>query len=87
MKHMNSQKNQDIISTLSGKVSAPALQELQTLITKHKTEMDTLMTGTSVDKTIMQTKHEAFKTQMEALMTKYPELKTAMPQKGFGNKK
>lgn len=88
MRYLNNpQKDQDIISTLSGKVSAPALQELQTLITKHKAEMDTLMTAMPIDKTAMQTKHEAFKTEMEALMVKYPELKVAMPQKEFRNKK
>ena len=87
MKQMNPLKEKDIISTLSGKVSAPAIQELEALMKKYKAEMDTLMTGSSVDKTAIQAKHDAFKTEMEALMTKYPELKTAMPQKGFGNKR
>ncbi|MBX9809822.1 hypothetical protein K2X92_05520 [Candidatus Gracilibacteria bacterium] len=83
MFHMNSPKGENLINTLSGKISAPALQELETLMKKHKTEMDTLMAkGTPVDKTAMEAQHALFKTEMDTLMVKYPEIKTAMPQKG-----
>lgn len=70
---------EDMINSLSGKVSVEALTALQTLTAKHKTEMDAQRSSsTTVDEATMKAKHEAFKTEMESLMTKYPELKTAM---------
>lgn len=81
---MNRENPVDITATLSGKVSAEALSALQALMAKHKTEMDALhsSSGTTVDKTTMDTQHTAFRTEMDALIVKYPELKTAMPQMG-----
>lgn len=76
---------EDLTATLSGKVSTEAITALQTLMTKHKTEMEALKSSTTtLDKTAMQAKREAFKTEMDALMTKYPDLKTAMPAMGKG---
>lgn len=82
MQHMNFWKWGDIINTLSGKISAPALQELQVLMTKHKTEMDAMIAKwIPVDKVAMDTQHTLFKKEMDALMVKYPVIKTVMPQK------
>ncbi len=82
---------QDLIATLSGKVSPEALTALQTLMTKHKSEMDTMKsnTGATIDTTKMETQRAAFKTEMDALLVQYPELKTAMPtlpKGGMGKK-
>lgn len=72
-----------MLASIKAQVSAEAYTALETLMTKHKTEMDALKSSsTTVDKTAMQAAHEAFKTEMDALLTKYPELKTAMPQGG-----
>ncbi len=82
IQHMNFWKWEDIINTLSGKISSPALQELQALMTKHKTGMDSMLAKwTPIDKATMEAQHALFKTEMDALMVKYPEIKTAMPQK------
>ena len=84
MHHMKGGNTQDMIATLSGEVSTEALVALQTLMTKHKTEMDLTHsnTGATHDKTAMEAKRAAFKTEMDALLTQYPELKTAMPTMG-----
>jgi hypothetical protein len=80
--HMNSQKWEYIINTLSGKISVPALQELETLMKKHKAKMDALIAQwTPIDKVTMETQHVVLKKEMDALVVKYPEIKTAMPQK------
>lgn len=72
-----------MLATIKNQVSAEAYTALETLMTKHKTEMDTLKSNsTTVDQTAMKTAHEAFKTEMDALLVKYPELKTAIPQGG-----
>jgi hypothetical protein len=80
MKHMKANP-QDMITSLSGKVSAEALTALQTLMAKHKTEMETMHSnsGNTIDRIEMDAKRTAFKTEMDALMMQYPELKTAMP--------
>ncbi|MBC7503926.1 hypothetical protein H7169_03065 [Candidatus Gracilibacteria bacterium] len=72
---------QTLISTLSGKVSPEALTALNTLMTRHKAEMDDMRSSTdkNVDKTQMQAKKTAFKAEMDLLLTKYPDLKAAMP--------
>ncbi len=74
----------DLVATLSGKVSTEAITALQTLMTKHKTEMDTARsnTGVTVNKATMEANRTAFKTEMDALFTRYPELKAAMPNMG-----
>ena len=81
---------QNLIATLSVKVSPEALTALTTLMTKHKTEMDEMRsnTGTTINKTTMAAQHTAFQTEMDALLVKYPELKMAMPAigKGMGGK-
>jgi hypothetical protein len=71
-----------MLATIKTQVSAPAYTALEALMTKHKTEMDTVKSNTTVDQVAMQAKHEAFRTEMDALLVKYPELKTAMPQGG-----
>ena len=83
---MNQKWPEDLIATLSGKVSTEALTALQTLMTKHKTEMDAARSnsGTTADKTAIEAQHTAFKAEMDALLTKYPELKAAMPVMGKG---
>jgi hypothetical protein len=50
-------------------------------MTKHKTEMDAMRTntGTKIDTVSMEKQREGFKTEMDALMSKYPDLKAAMP--------
>ncbi len=72
---------QNLIASLSGKVSTEALTAFQALITKHKTEMETMRTnsGNTIDKTQMEAKRVAFKAEIDALIVKYPELRTAMP--------
>jgi hypothetical protein len=71
----------DMISSLSGKVSSEALTALRTLMDKHTAEMDALKnSSTTVDEATMKAKRESFKTEMDTLMTKYPELSTALPQ-------
>ncbi len=73
----------DMINSPSGKASPEALTALQTLMTKHQTEMDALKnSGTQPDKATMDAQRTAFKTEMDALIAKYPELKTALPQVG-----
>lgn len=74
---------ENMVNSLSGKVSTEALTALQTLMTKHNTEMDALRTaGTQPT----QTQIDAFKAEMDALIAKYPELKTAMPSAPMGGK-
>jgi hypothetical protein len=77
-----------MLATLKTQVSAEAYTALETLMTKHKTEMDALKaSSTTADQTALKAKHDAFKTEMDALLVKYPDLKTAMPQGGqIGNK-
>ena len=84
MNHMKIGNQQDMIATLSGKVSTEALTALQTLMAKHITEMDTIRSnsGTTIDKATIEKQREIFKTEMDALVLKYPELKTAMPTMG-----
>ena len=81
MNHMRMNTPQDMITTLSGKVSPEALTALQALMTKHKSEMDAIHsnTGNIPDTATMEKLHATFKTEMDALLSKYPELKTAMP--------
>jgi hypothetical protein len=70
---------ENMITSLQGKVSPEALTALQNLMSKHKAEMDAARTnGQKPDETLMKTQHEAFKKEMDALVTKYPELKTAL---------
>lgn len=66
---------ENMVNSLSGKVSTEALTALQALMTKHNTEMDALRTAGT---TPTQTQIDTFKTEMDALIAKYPELKTAM---------
>lgn len=78
---------ENMVNSLSGKVSSEALTALQTLMTKHQTTMDAARTaGTKPTETEMKTQIDTFKTEMDALMTKYPELKTAMPTAPMGKK-
>lgn len=81
MDHMRMNTPQDMITTLSGKVSPEALTALQTLMTKHKSEMDAIHanTGNIPDTATMEKQRETFKTEMDALLSQYPELKTTMP--------
>jgi hypothetical protein len=70
---------ENMIQSLSGKVSPEALTALQSLMQSHKATMDTLhASGTTVDQATLQSKHTEMKASMDALMTKYPELKTAL---------
>ena len=70
---------ENITTSLQGKVSTEALTALQTLMDKHKAEMDTARAnGQKPDETTMKAQHEAFKAEIDALITKYPELKTAL---------
>lgn len=71
-----------MLASIKTKVSAEAYTALETLITKHKTEMDAVKSNTATTQNQIRTKHETFKTEMDALLTKYPELKSAMPQGG-----
>lgn len=79
--HMPKMQKIEANMTLSG-VSAEAKTAFTTLQAKHKTEMDALRTQTGTTQAQIQAKHEGFKTEMDALITKYPELKTAMKQGG-----
>ena len=85
---MNRGNPEDLIATLSGKVSIEALTAFETLMAKHKAEMDAVLTntGTTIDKTAMDTQRDVFKTEMDALLAKYPELKAAMPTMPQGGK-
>jgi hypothetical protein len=93
MNHMMKGNPEDLVATLSWKVSPEAITAFQTLMTKHRTEMDTMQTntGTKIDAATMEKQREGFKTEMDALMSKYPDLKAAMPtiwkweMKGRGN--
>ena len=82
--HMGQENPEHLIETLSWKVSTEALTALQSLMTKHKTQIDVALsnTETTFDKTAMNTQRTTFKTEMDALMVKYPELKVAIPQIG-----
>lgn len=82
--HMGQGNTDYIIETLSWKVSTEALTALQSVITKHKTQIDAARsnTGITFNKTTMDNQRTAFKTEMDDLIVKYPELKTAMPQMG-----
>lgn len=72
---------EDMVQSLSGKVSTEALNALETLMTKHKAEMDAARNNTTtIDEATRKAQMEAFKTEMDALLVKYPELKTALPQ-------
>lgn len=71
-----------MLATLKTQVSAEAYTALETLMTKHRAEMDAVKINTTVDQASMKAKHEAFRTEMDALLVKYPELKAAMPQGG-----
>jgi hypothetical protein len=72
-----------MLASIKTQVSAEAYTALETLMAKHKSEMDTTKSSTTtIDQAAMQAKHEAFRTEMDALLVKYPELKTAMPQGG-----
>ncbi len=79
--HMPKMQKIEAHLTLSG-VSAEAKTAFTTLQAKQKTEMDALRAQTGVTQTQIQAKHEVSKTEMDALMTKYPELKTAMQKWG-----
>lgn len=84
MGNMKMSNPQNMIATLSGKVSSEALVAFQTLMAKHKTEMDAAHSnsGKTLDKTAMQAQRDLFKSEMDALFAQYPELKTAMPTMG-----
>lgn len=85
---MDRETPEQIVASLSGKVSPEAITAFTTLMAQHKTEMDALRTntGTTVDKTTMEANRTAFKTEMDALMTKYPDLKAALPTPPQGGK-
>ncbi len=80
--HMGQGSHENLVATLSWRVSTEDLTAIQSLMTKHKTEMDALRSssGTTIDKATMDAQHTAFKTEMGALIAKYPELKTTLPQ-------
>jgi len=87
MRGMGQNGSENRINSLSGKVSTEALTALETLMKKHQTEMETLRSSsTTPDTTTMEAKRTEFKTEMDALVTKYPELKTAMPTHMEGGK-
>lgn len=71
-----------MLASIKTKVSAEAYIALETLMTKHKIEMDTLKSNTGTTQAQIKVKHDAFKAEMNALITKYGELKTVMPQSG-----
>lgn len=85
---MGRQTPEQMVASLSGKVSPEAITAFTTLMAQHKTEMDALRTntGTTIDRTAMEAKHTAYKTEMDALMTKYPDLKAALPTPPQGGK-
>lgn len=78
---MNRGNHEHIIASLSGRVSPEAITALQTLMTKHTTEMKAIRsnTGITLDKVTTQAKMVGFKSEIRALMVQYPELKTALP--------
>ncbi len=86
--HMDRQTPEQMVASLSGKVSPGAITEFTTLMAKHKTEMDALRTntGTTIDKATMEAAHTAFKMEMDTLMVKYPDLKAALPTPPQGGK-
>jgi hypothetical protein len=86
--HMDRQTPEQMVASLSGKVSPEAITAFTTLMAQHKTEMDALRTntGTTIDRATMEAKHTEFKTEMDALMSKYPELKAALPTPPQGGK-
>ncbi len=72
-------RGENMINSLSGKVSIEALTALQALMNKHKAEMDTMQSnGVQPTQVEIKTKMETYKAEMNALYTKYPELKTTM---------
>lgn len=76
-----------MLSSIKSQVSAEAYTALETLMNKHKAEMDALKSSSgTLDRTAMEARHTAFRAEMDALMTKYPELKTAMPTPPSGGK-
>ncbi len=78
-KNTSKMMNDDMINSLSGKISSGALQELQSLMTKHKSELDNLAKDTNATVENRKLLHESFKTEIDALMVKYPEIKTVLP--------
>lgn len=69
-----------MLASIKSQVSAEAYTALETLMNKHKAEMDALKSSSgTLDRTAMEARHTAFRAEMDALMTKYPELKTALP--------
>lgn len=80
-------RGENMINSLSGKVSTEALTALQTLINKHKTEMEAERnSNTQPTETEMKAKIDTYKAEMAALYTKYPELKTTMENLPQGEK-
>lgn len=70
-------------NALSGTVSQEALTALTNLMREHQSEMDALRSSSGqLSQTERQAKQQEFKKEMDALLTKYPELKTALPQMG-----
>lgn len=68
-----------MLETLKTTLSSEAYAALETLMNKHKTEMEAAKSSsTTADETTMKAQHEAFKTEMDALIAQYPEIKTAM---------
>ncbi|MBC7498683.1 hypothetical protein H7170_03515 [Candidatus Gracilibacteria bacterium] len=86
--HMDRQTPEQMVASLSGKISPEAITAFTTLMARHKTEMDALRTniGTTVDKATMEANRTAFRTEMDALMAKYPDLKAALPTPPQGGK-
>jgi type IV pilus biogenesis protein CpaD/CtpE len=81
MPHMEQRNPTAMLTTIKSKLSTEAYTALETLVKKHKTEMDALKTSTTtISNTTIKAKHGAFKTEMDALLVKYPEIKAAMPQ-------
>lgn len=68
-----------MLETLKTTLSSEAYTALETLMKKHKIEMEAAKSSsTTIDETTMKAQHEAFKTEMDALIAQYPEIKTAM---------
>lgn len=77
---MESRDPTTMLASIKSQVSAEAYTALETLMNKHKAEMDALGSSSgTLDRTAMEARHTAFRAEMDALMTKYPELKTALP--------
>lgn len=77
---------ENMINSLSGKVSTEALSALQTLMTKHRVEMDAQRNSWAQP---TQAQMDSLRTEMDALMARYPELKTVFPGIGtmrWGNR-